>query len=84
MLVAGHGGMVALCRGAPAVTGHGKARREAHGLRGDHMNPPRLPRLGGKCDGVCPHAWLCGSESAAALAIVFNAGEAMVHRRVTP
>ena len=47
VLVAGHGGTAALRGGVPSVTGHGKAQREAHGLRGDHANLPMLPRLVG-------------------------------------
>ena len=38
----------------------------------------------GNTDEVRPHARWCGGESAAALAIVFDAGEATVHRRVAP
>ena len=46
MLIAGHGGTAALRGGAPAVFGHGKARRGAHEFCGDDVTLLRLPRLG--------------------------------------
>ena len=84
MLVAGHGGMVALRGGALAATGHGKVRREAHGLRSDDANLQRLPRLGGTADEVYPCARWCGSDSAAVLRGIFCTGEAMIHHSIMP
>ena len=45
MLIAGHGGTAALRGGAPAVFGHGKARRGAHELRDDDATLSRLSRV---------------------------------------
>ena len=46
MLVAGHGGTVALRGGVPTVSIHGKSRRGVYEFRGDDATLLRLPRLG--------------------------------------
>ena len=38
--------------------------------------------FGWKHQRECPHARQCGSESATALTVVFNVGEAMVRREI--
>ena len=44
MLIAGHGGTVALLCGVPAVSGHGEARRSALQNHGDHATMSRRLR----------------------------------------
>ena len=44
VLIAGHGGTVALLYGALAITGHGEASRGVHEIRGDLVMLFLLPK----------------------------------------
>ena len=75
VLVAGHGGTVALLYGAPAITGHGEASRGAHEIHGDLVMLFQLHKPDERLRQAPATARWREGENAATRITVFHAGE---------
>ena len=74
MLVAGHGGTVALLNTVPAVSSHGEARRGAQQYKGDLVTLFQQHKPHKKFRRSMATARWCGGQNAAAQVVVFRAG----------
>ena len=74
MLVAGHGGTVALLNAVPAVSGHGEARRGAQQYKGDLVTLFQQHKPHEKFRRSMATARWRGGQNATAQVIVFRAG----------
>ena len=73
MIVAGHGGTVALLNTVPAVSGHGKARRGAQQYNGVLVTLFQQQTLHAKLRRCLTTARWCGGYNAAARIVAFHA-----------